>query len=174
MPATWGKTESHELFWIHSCINDITLNLYLQNWDYFKLIPAAWGLYCTHLSNHIGIILNLHCNMVTIINPLIQHSYAEQSHNKMRIMRNLSLKHEDHAELIPDPGSHHSATLPSLCLTFNLSHPGKNNNWPLMSRQTAVLNDSFVCYQDLSDYDGLENIKQEFHGDPALKKHYKT
>ena len=66
--------------------------------------------------------------MGIILNPLIQHiNYPEQSQNKIRIMRNLSLKHEDYAELIPEPRSHHSATLPSLCLTFNLSHRGKND-----------------------------------------------
>ena len=43
----------------------------------------------------------------------------------------------------------------------------------MMSRPTDVLNDSFVCYQDLSEYVGLENIKRGFHGEPALKKHYK-
>ena len=42
----------------------------------------------------------------------------------------------------------------------------------MMSRPTYVLNDSFVFYQDLSEYVGLENIKQGFHGDSALKKHY--
>ena len=44
----------------------------------------------------------------------------------------------------------------------------------MMSRPTDVSNDSFVCYQDLSEYVGLENIERGFHGEPALKKHYKT
>ena len=44
----------------------------------------------------------------------------------------------------------------------------------MMSRPTDVLNDSFVGYQDLSEYVGLENLKQGFHGDEALKKYYKT
>ena len=44
----------------------------------------------------------------------------------------------------------------------------------MMSRPTDVLNDSFVCYQDLSEYVGFENIKEGVHGEPALKKHYKT
>ena len=44
----------------------------------------------------------------------------------------------------------------------------------MMSRPTVVFNDFFVCYQDLSEYVGLENIKQGFHGEPAFKKHYKT
>ena len=52
------------------------------------------------------------------------------------------------------------------------THLGKNDNWPLMSRQTDVSNDSFVCYQNLSEYDGLKNIEQKFHGKPALKKYY--
>ena len=42
----------------------------------------------------------------------------------------------------------------------------------MMSRPTDVLKDSFFCYQDLSEKVGLENIG--FHGEPALKKHYKT
>ena len=44
----------------------------------------------------------------------------------------------------------------------------------MMSRPSDVLNDSFVCYQDLSEYVGLENIERGFHGEPALKKHYLT
>ena len=44
----------------------------------------------------------------------------------------------------------------------------------MISRPTDFLNDSFVCYQDLSEYVGLENIEQGFHGEPALKKHYLT
>ena len=51
-------------------------------------------------------------------------------------------------------------------------HCGKTDDWPMMSRPTDILNDSFVCYQDLSKYVGLENIEQGFHGEPALKKHY--
>ena len=42
----------------------------------------------------------------------------------------------------------------------------------MMSRPKDVLNGSFVCYQDLSEYVGLENIEQGFHDEPALKKHY--
>ena len=44
----------------------------------------------------------------------------------------------------------------------------------MMSCPTDVLNDSFVCLtdQDLSEYVGLENIEQGFHGEPALKNHY--
>ena len=53
-------------------------------------------------------------------------------------------------------------------------HRGKTDDWPMMSRPTDVSNDSFVCYQDLSEYVGLENIKQGFDGEPALKKHYET
>ena len=37
-----------------------------------------------------------------------------------------------------------------------------------------ISNDSFVCYQDLSEYVGLENIKQGYHSELALKKHYRT
>ena len=44
----------------------------------------------------------------------------------------------------------------------------------MMSRPTDVLNDSFVSHQDLSEYVGLANIKRGFHGEPALKKGYKT
>ena len=51
-------------------------------------------------------------------------------------------------------------------------HRGKNDYWNMMSRPTDVLNDSFVCYQDLSEYVGLENIWRGFHCEPALKKHY--
>ena len=35
-------------------------------------------------------------------------------------------------------------------------------------------NDSFVYCQDLSEYGGVSNIEQGFHGKPTLKKHYKT
>ena len=42
----------------------------------------------------------------------------------------------------------------------------------MTSRQTDVLNDSFVCYQDLSEYVGPKNIEQRFPGEPALKKNY--
>ena len=38
----------------------------------------------------------------------------------------------------------------------------------MMSRTTDVLIDSFVCYQDLSEYVGLENIKRGFHGELQL------
>ena len=44
----------------------------------------------------------------------------------------------------------------------------------MMSRTTDVLNDAFVCYQNLSEYVGLENIKRGFHGESALKMRYKT
>ena len=44
----------------------------------------------------------------------------------------------------------------------------------MMSRQTDVSNDSVVCYQDLSEYAGVENMKQGFYGEPALKKRYYT
>ena len=50
-----------------------------------------------------------------------------------------------------------------------MDHCGKNDDGPMMSRQTDVLNDCFVCYQDLSEYVGLENIEQGFHGEPSLK-----
>ena len=33
-------------------------------------------------------------------------------------------------------------------------HRGKTDDWPMMSRPPYVLNDSFVCYQDLSEYVG--------------------
>ena len=55
-----------------------------------------------------------------------------------------------------------------------LKHHGKTEDWPMMSRPTNVLNDSFVSHQDLSEYVGLANIKRGFHGEPALKKGYKT
>ena len=45
----------------------------------------------------------------------------------------------------------------------------KTDDWHMMSRPTDVLNDSFVCYQDLSLYVGLENTYQGFHGEPALQ-----
>ena len=53
-------------------------------------------------------------------------------------------------------------------------HRGKTDDWPMMSRPRDVLNDSFVSHQDLSDYGGLANIERGFHGEPALKKGYKT
>ena len=53
-------------------------------------------------------------------------------------------------------------------------HHGKTEDWPMMSRQTDVLNDSFVSDQDLSEYVGLANIERGFPGEPALKKGYKT
>ena len=43
----------------------------------------------------------------------------------------------------------------------------------MMSRPTDVSNNSFACYQDLSEYVGFENIWQGFHGEPALKKNTK-
>ena len=42
-------------------------------------------------------------------------------------------------------------------------HCGKNDNWPMMSHPTDVYNDSFNCYQDLSEYVGLQNIWQGVH-----------
>ena len=42
----------------------------------------------------------------------------------------------------------------------------------MMSRPTDVWNEFIVCYQDLSEYVGLVNIEQGFHGEPALEKHY--
>ena len=42
----------------------------------------------------------------------------------------------------------------------------------MMSSPTDFLNDSFVCCPDLSEYVGLEDIEQGFHGEPALKKYY--
>ena len=53
-------------------------------------------------------------------------------------------------------------------------HCSKAGDWPMMSRPKDVLNDFFVYYQDHSEYIGLSNIEQGFHGEPALKKHYKT
>ena len=44
----------------------------------------------------------------------------------------------------------------------------------MTSRPTDVLNDSFVCYQDFSEYAGLKNIEQGLYGKLALKKYYKT
>ena len=49
---------------------------------------------------------------------------------------------------------------------------GKTDDWPLMSRPADVSNEYIVCYQDLPEYVGLENIEQGFHGQPALKKHF--
>ena len=43
-------------------------------------------------------------------------------------------------------------------------HHGKSDNWPMMSLPTNVLNDSFLCYQDLPEHVGLENIGRGFHG----------
>ena len=54
------------------------------------------------------------------------------------------------------------------------AHRGKTDDWPMMSRPKDVLNDSFVCYKDLSGYVGLSNIKQEFHSEPTFKMHHKT
>ena len=51
-------------------------------------------------------------------------------------------------------------------------HRGKIDDWHMMSRPTYVSNDSFVCYRDLSEYVGLEDIEREFHDEPAQKKHY--
>ena len=31
-------------------------------------------------------------------------------------------------------------------------HRGETNNWPMISCPKDVSNDSFVCYQDISDY----------------------
>ena len=53
-----------------------------------------------------------------------------------------------------------------------LQHLGETDDGPMMSRPTDVLDNSFVCYQDLSEYVGLENIEQGFHCEPAVKKHY--
>ena len=53
-------------------------------------------------------------------------------------------------------------------------HRGKIEDWPTMSRSIDVLIDSFVFYEDLSEYFGLKIIEQGFPGEPALKKHYKT
>ena len=39
----------------------------------------------------------------------------------------------------------------------------------MMSRPKDILNDFFVCYQDLLEYVGLSNIERRFHGEPALK-----
>ena len=61
-----------------------------------------------------------------------------------------------------------------VCVSANAGHRGKTDDWPMMSRPKDVLNDSFVCYQDLSEYVCLLNIEQGFHGEPALKNHYKT
>ena len=36
--------------------------------------------------------------------------------------------------------------------------------WKEKSKQKNVLNDSYVCSQDLSEYVGLSNIKWGFHG----------
>ena len=47
---------------------------------------------------------------------------------------------------------------------------GKTDDWPMMSRPTYVLNDSFVSHPDLSEYVGLANIEQGFNGEPTLKK----
>ena len=51
---------------------------------------------------------------------------------------------------------------------------GKTDDLPMMSHPNDVLNDSFVSYQDLSEYVGLSNIKRGFPGEAVLKKHYKT
>ena len=40
----------------------------------------------------------------------------------------------------------------------------------MMSGPRDVSNDSFVCYQDLSEYVGPGNNKRGFHGKPTLKK----
>ena len=49
-------------------------------------------------------------------------------------------------------------------------HHGKTDDLPMMSRPTDVLNEPFVCYQDLSEYVGRENIERGFPGEPALKR----
>ena len=36
-----------------------------------------------------------------------------------------------------------------------------------------VSNEYFVCYEDLSDYVGLSNSEERFHGDQTLKMHTK-
>ena len=41
----------------------------------------------------------------------------------------------------------------------------------MMSRPEDVSNDSFVGYQDLSEYVGLSNIKQGFYGEPNRSSH---
>ena len=51
-------------------------------------------------------------------------------------------------------------------------HRGKTDDGPMMSRPKDVSSDSFVRYQNLSEYVGLKNIKQGFHGEPALKNYY--
>ena len=51
---------------------------------------------------------------------------------------------------------------------------GKTDDLPMMSHPNDVLNDSFVSYQDLSEYVGLSNIERGFHDEPTFKNHYKT
>ena len=68
-----------------------------------------------------------------------------------------------------------------VCFTM-FSRPGQSKGLTVVKvmidlwchAQHMFLNDFCVCYHDLSEYAGLENIKQEFYGEPALKKYYLT
>ena len=52
-----------------------------------------------------------------------------------------------------------------------LSQGGLQPQWWALQDNS---NDSFVWYQDLSEYVGLQNIECEFCGETALKEGYKT
>ena len=60
-------------------------------------------------------------------------------------------------------------------IVFSLSKTIISDFWTQSDlTHTDVLNDSFVCYQDFSEYVVLLRIELGFHGEPALKTHYKT
>ena len=58
-----------------------------------------------------------------------------------------------------------------LYAAFTLSQGGIQPQWWALQN---VLNDSYVCFQDLSEHVGLQNIEWGLHGEPALKEGYKT
>ena len=48
-----------------------------------------------------------------------------------------------------------------------MSQGGLQSQWRALQ---DILNDSFICWQDVSEYVGFRNIERGFHGEPALKK----
>ena len=86
------------------------------------------------------------------------------------------LKFDRVAPLVTNPPHGNSTHSCVLIVRYNAVslYRGTTDDWLMMSRTKDVLNDSFVCYQNLSEYIGILNIKQGFHGKPSLKKHYKT
>ena len=69
----------------------------------------------------------------------------------------------------------HSTMLPKeiIILVFKIQHHFETDYWPRISRPKNVLNNFSVSYQDLLEYVGILIIKQGYHGEQTLKKHYK-